>query len=674
MSKKIIKRRILFFSVLAAAYISLLFTFCFPASKLQSHVIGSICNDLYDEMLFELCAAEQIFSGKFPLYNDLLSYPVKIPLIESCKSYLHLFFTAPLIYLFDWPVWWNLVALSAITITSFTIAICIYLLSGNRLLAFLSGVIFLNNPWLHEESAAGHIAQLSFAPCAAAMACLYIGLTGKSDNLKLEAFLKKNNLTKYFIILGILFTIIASLVFWIWGGIAALFGFCLLISEKRNKLLITKAIYSAFATILILLPAAVWTISTDYEMLNMSQKTLPEQEIHNAELKASGLSRRDLIIRKFLMRITGAYSSEALPEHSIKSTSRYQAITILFAIFIISALLANRRGSAALWCLFGLYSYSLCLGPFLDSYTNNPQIMMPFGYFAELSGIGLRWRLPTDAWPAFLFSLCAASAVFRQKALKNDSKTLTAISIIMIASAFYFAINDNSISDINGNNSFTKCIPSFPAKIPPYTKALKMLPKGAVIDLPLGYTGNVWHNVPLHTHPSATGKAPVSNIIRINDAALMLMRMAGICVIDNSQQFYPWPDAIAAEVPYGTQNNPAIFKYYNLLDKENQMLSRLITKDSLTASWSFFENNNIKYAILHKANSHWSTGNDLFYKQYAKMLEGLLGKPLYLGEDAIIFSINKNDIIQRPSYNELLRKTSLPYYKKQSVYPKLRIK
>lgn len=366
-------------------------------------------------------------------------------------------------------------------------------------------------------------------------------------------------------------TIVTSLVYWIWGFLLAVLGVLLVLWEvpRMDRLRWRRVLLATGAVLLVIAPLAVQVLRADPFLPHLTP--------------GGGLSAQE----------QGAQLERA----AMNSLPIPQAWLPLLALALVAAWRIPARG--AFWLLAGGLFLVLAMGPRLA----------PFYWLVDRTGLGYAWRTPDTATPLAIFCLCAGAAVL--------GRTRQAAAAWLLAFAAAFALMP------------APTVAMEPAEVPAYTRVLRDLPRGAVIELPLGYATNAWHLQHLHGQPSTHGKRHVPNLLRDNDFALHLFRL--------NERFAGQAPPLGnecSELPYGLRQLDGRFYRsdggFPVPDRD--------AGDVEAARQRLLEIG-VRYLVLHRAACFWLSPakGDAVYDAWRGWLVGQFGPPLFEDAEAALF-------------------------------------
>lgn len=586
-------------------------------NHMNSLVLGTPCNDLFDEINIHTTVTRNLLQGKPIIYSDNLDYPINRNLLITHKTFLHIIFVAPLIANLPWPLWWNLALLAALVSGALAACYTLVKLSRSWMLGVLLGISFMSWQWLRDMVAWGHLVQLWSAPLFLAILFLVLALRSPRNARACWG-------------LGIC-TAVTSLIFWIWGGALALLGVLGLIYywpklERRQirNLLLTVAI-----TALVLTPLALYVLSINPNLPKLQQgggldQAIQEQALYRASSNA--------VVR------TGGTHYLTLPASGLVAP----LVLILPLAGLVWAVKSRQEylfwgACAAIFFVIGWGPYC-AIGPYTVLDQEGRPVLLPFYYLMEWSGLGYRWQTPGTLTPVLMMCLALGAALAWQQSRQRLRVPALGAAIILstalLAMTVQGADGAGRGNNVNPNRDF---FPTFSFHQPAFLQRLAALPPGALLELPLGYVSNVWQLQHLHGHPTCHGRHPVASVLERNDFALWLFRDCRWRNRDLPLNFVP--DVQSCELCYGQRDLPA-----QLCFSRNRYpsLARPLQRSQVEASYRVLrEELQIRYAVLHRANCNWLApgyGDEVFQRLRQTLL-ALGSKPLGADDEACLFEL-----------------------------------
>ncbi len=607
--------------LVALSIFLLAFTICQPTSShISQLILGTPSNDLFDEVTLHTTVTQNLLQGRSLIHSDNLDYPIYRNLLATHKSYLHILFVVPLTAWVPWPQWWNLAVMLALALSTLVACYALVRLSNNWSWGILLGISFMSWQWLRELVSRGHLVQLWSVPLYLAIVCLILALREKPRPL-------------YFWGL-IVFTLITSFVYWIWGACLAILGLWAIIYwcrelDRKHWLNLTLTVG---AVLMITVPAALYVVSVSWNLPKLQRGGGMTHEAQSIALKrASGNS---------VIRSDGQYKV-SLPAPQLVAP-------ILAGIPLVLLFLACRQRSQTLfWLSTSTVFLLLGWGPYCiwRHYTmvdgNGEPIRLPYYYLADWTGLGYRWQTPDTVTPFLMFSLAMTLILAwndcRQRSLwPKVTFAVTAIAIFFLT--VHGASGAGMGNKLRSNQHIPKAQPFFPCfAYTPYqfVDKLQAMPPGALLEFPLGFTGNVWQLQHLHRQRTCHGRYPIDSIMEKNNFVLWLYRYSRYACKDLRLQFVP--DVQAVELPYGTTVIP---EYLLFRSNHYPVLTRRIDRRSVESDYYLMYGLGVRYAVLHRCNCEWLApghGDDV-YKRLSELLGSFCGQPLYSDDGATIFA------------------------------------
>ncbi|MCR5661838.1 MAG: hypothetical protein K6G50_06890 [bacterium] len=204
--------------------------------------------------------------------------------------------------------------------------------------------------------------------------------------------------------------------------------------------------------------------------------------------------------------------------------------------------------------------------------------------------------------------------------------------MILLASTFHIAPKNNLF--------LTKIF------IPDYCAVLSEKPDKAVIDLPIGFTSNLYQLQIHHNKSIAVNSGWYFNLLEDNSFTQYMFLWNNIAsegIVSDLQPFAYLKGINGEDVMYGEKVKiirKGKFGKWNALSQVN------LNNDNLIKDYKRLTDINFNYIIVHKANCLWidnMRGEEIF-KALCGIAEQHFGKPSYTDEDVAIFEM-KADII-----------------------------
>ena len=593
----------------------------FQAPPLRSHlgtlVLGTPCNDLFDEINIHTTVTNNLLHGKPLLFSDNLDYPINRNLLITHKTFLHIVFAAPLIANLPWPLWWNLALLTALVSGALAACYTLIKLSRSPTLGVLLGISFMSWQWLRDMVAWGHLVQLWSAPLFLAILFLVLSLRSPHNARSCWG-------------LGVC-TVVTSLIFWIWGGALALLGTLALIyyrpELKRRQirnLLLTVAI-----TALVLTPLALHVLSINPNLPKLQQGGGVEESI---KIQALYRASSNAVVR------TGGQNYLTLPASNLVAP-----LVMLLPLAGLAWAVKSRReyifwGScAALFFAIGWGPYC-ALGPYTALDSAGRPVLLPFYYLMEWSGLGYRWQTPGTITPVLMMCLALGTALAWQQTRKRLCIPALGAGILLSAALLGLTVQGaegaGQGNNANPNHDF---FPTFAFRQPAFLQRLSTLPPGALLELPLGFVSNVWQLQHLHGHPTCHGRHPVASVMERNDFALWLFRISRWRNRQFALNFVP--DVQSSEICYGQSELPTQLCFTH---NRYPSLSRPLQRAKVEADYRILRDDlQVRYAVLHRANCDWLApgSGDTVFQNLRELLLSLGSKLLYEDNDACLLEL-----------------------------------
>lgn len=598
----------------------------YGGGRLSSCVLGTVNDDLFDETVLVKTLADHFLSGQSLLSSNLMEFPLNKSFLITHKSYLHVILAAPWAWLCQWPTWWNLAVLTAIWLSAGAAAWGVAAISRSPWLGFISGLPFIYMPWIREMISWGRLPQLTVAPALVALTCLAMLLYNRPHPKRWAAALA-------------LFTIVTALVYWIWGGLLALCGLVALVwqqghLQKSSRQALTGAVIGVSAVIL---PLAFYVVSLDESMPGLGPQNLPPaQELQKAVTRAWHHGLGGSLETRFVI----FPAAQTLP-----------VLIFVSALFLV---LLNRRKSTplaserpGLWLWLAFWLILLGIGPYwswgnyvLCDRQNRP-LGAPFLYMMQWTGLGSYWQMPQTVAPLAMFCLCTAAALAWRSWKNQGSATCKAGLSALFCGLLALLFSLNGINHVapttlypTGNGYW----PRFAVTTPAWCLALKKLPPGAIIEMPLGFCCNTWQTLPLHNHPTSHGKRPVPWILTQNAFIQELFTYNALCAAPYQPQ--ELPNNGASEVLFGDYRLPA---NYQTLSELQTFQAPPHEKNTIRRDYQKFYQSGGRYIVIHRAACHWllPQQGDYVFDNMCRLITSEFGKPIFSDQQAAIFALKK---------------------------------
>ena len=481
----------------------------------------------------------------------------------------------------------------------------------------LAGVPFVVMPWVVNEAWLGHLSQLWMAPMFCAAGCLHQVFHVPEDR---HAW---RNLA--------LWTVLAALTYWIYGLLLALLGVLVLACHvpRLSRPLAGRLLAAVLVTVGLLGPLADFQFS---------------RELVLREAAAGGItaSTREAALK----RAMGASVCLGPLGHGPDGRPLVRATPLgswlpggFLALGLALVLLEWRdRSGLSAWLLAALFFAALGLGPYLQQggallgdRAGNP-VLMPFQYLVEGIPPLTRWSLPSRAVPMAMFCLCAALAVGLRR-LDGRSRPVRAVAALL-ACALAGAAASWMTYHPEPQRSFT------PARIPEFCRFLERQPRGAVVDLPLGFAGNAWQLQMLHHQPAVQGAQPLPRLVVENAWLREVHGWNWKLVPGATPELAAAALRSASYLPYGTPRALRLAGFYGSADapRGREGASSLPV---LRHALAQLRRLGVRYLVLHRANCGWiapAPGEDA-WRAFRKAAGQHFGGLLYEDAEAAVFAL-----------------------------------
>ena len=601
--------------------------------RFSALVLGTPCNDLFDEINIHTTVTRNLLAGKSLFYSDNLDYPINRNLLITHKSFLHILFAAPLIACLPWPLWWNISVLAALITGTWAASYTLVRLERSWMYGLLLGCTFMGWQWLRDIVAWGHLVQLWTAPLYLAILCLVLCL-------------RENSRTRYFWGLGC-FTLITAFIYWIWGLCLAVLGALALAYywPSLSKAQLKRLAITVAGAALIALPAAYYVLS-----LNPNLPKLRSGGAISAPMRQQALERAS---SNAILRTTSD-ARKTLPGAG--------AIPLLAALLPFALLICacKKRWESLFWSSAALLFFVIGCGPYLQyssfvfTDSSGTPIRLPYYYIAEWTGLGYRWQTLSTVYPIMMLCLCLAAIQTLKKCQRRPSPAILTGAIALSGTIVFLTIQgaqgaglgnaQRSLVPSPAAQPLNAFFPSFSFRKPPFLAALRSLPPGALLELPLGYTGNVWQLQHLHGQRTCHGRCPVPSIMEKNSFVLWLYRYSGWTCQDLGMQLIP--DLKSAELPYGTETVP---EHLRSPSNRYPAISRELSRQGAVSDYKVMRSElQVLYAVVHRANCAWLSPQepDKAFERINEMMAGLCGAALYRDSDVAVFAWPSVDSMQ----------------------------
>ena len=584
--------------------------------NLGNSFIGRPGADLFDEMWLDKTAVESAMCGHFA-FTDSLAYPSGINLFATNLSWLHVLFIAPFVYLLPWPLSWNCCVIFSLLCGGLAALWAVKSISGSNFLALCAGACFLLMPWSFDESVKGHLNQLWTAPLYITVAWFYATIykPARRRNIFYLAF----------------WMTVTSLVYWMYGLFAFISAFIMFIcslpfiSRKAIIHLCCSAILCAIA----LMPFAIKVYQA---------QPLLQSGINN---RITSNDRRDLIQRALTYSVSLAPYDSVIADIKVLPLKFGKLIPyVMLSCCILLVLLEWKHKNGSMWLVLALIFYILSMGPyclwngFVIGDLKSKPVEMPYLILLDSFKPLYRWSLPARAVPCACFFASLWTAMLVNKL--NYYKKISSLSRILI--------NSLAISIMFGSSAIAKvgakpldCL-TF-AYIPSFCQKFALQPQGAAVDIPLGFTNNVFQLQIHHGHPIAAEHKTKVRLVEDNSFMqyLFLWNCAAGARADFSLEPFAGKERKACAVYYGTPQTekeistqwagPENIDYLSVLKLNNDY-------DSLIR-------NNFRYLTVHKANCFWIDPEKgaLIYEALCSIAKQHFGEPIIAEKDGAVFKM-----------------------------------
>ena len=519
-----------FYALSGLVYAGLIFLYLCPLWLMgRDCYVGVDSNDLFNEIILSFDVGRHLQAGQFPLFSDMLAYPHQYSLLGGFKSYLHTLASLPFQALLPWPHWWNATVAFALWINALLTTLALHLLTRRRLLSAALGALTIFSMWNSYGTMEGHLAQMWYGPLLLAIASLRLVL-----NTEQPRSLWPWGRAMWTLLLS---SLAAALIYWPHAAflvlLAVLWGawqrFRLSVARWQQLALV------AVAGVCLLAPLARLVCDYSEDIIDLGLFAESEEGAYGRAFSNSMGFPSHL-----------ADICVPLPDWSLTAL-------ILGALLALGIWCWRRHGETELWVLtlaLGLLfgagpclswgGYTLCQSP------NHP-LFLPFHYLQGLGGLFSRWQQPWAVTPLVMVSLYAAALhSLSQRPTKRASGLAILLWVIVLGSSLLVAVDrgalERHIAAVNRTYAAgaLTAIPCSDCPHLPHIETLAQLPRGAVLDLPLYFSVNVWHYAFLHGHPQMNTQPFYANVVGHPDAGDLG---------ENSWLLYALQEQIAACAP-----------------------------------------------------------------------------------------------------------------------------
>jgi len=582
------------------------------AARFTTHFLGAAERDLFDEMWMQKAVLGTVLEGHW-FWTRAMDFPTGLDLAASHLSYLHILFTAPLPLGLPWPAWWNAVNLVALALSALAAAWTTRRICGGPIPAFLVGLGVLLLPWVAFETNAGHLNQLWMAPMFVATGYLHRALHDPRDR---HAWL-----------LLAAWTAVASQVYWIYGMLVALVGAVLVLCHlpRLDRGVLARLAMAVLLTMATLAPLAFRVYATE--------------AVPAAYRDAGIYSRRNAIARAVENSLepggVGARPGSGWTPLRVPA-ARWIPLGLALAGLAVLGLQWRLATDWLPWLLAAGLLTTLALGPHLlwqDRILVDAQgdpVAMPFLLLQDLWPLLYRWSLPLRTAPMAFLATCLGVVCLAGR-LASPGR-LQAVLAWGLGSAVILSAAVGLAPRADARVVLT------PARVPDFCRFLAGAPRGAIVDLPLGYAENVWQLQIHHPHPKVQGLAMEPLLLNRNPF-LQEMASWNRQVLPAGIDLRPRPASSEAfDAVYGTRGLPG---------RANQVggpatVLRLPplpsqVRQGYRQAWDL----GIRYVVLHRANCGWlheGTG-DRVYEGLRDLARQRFGRPAFEDGEAAVFRL-----------------------------------
>lgn len=614
-------RNVYLYFCAAVFYLSIIFLFLHPlAFCLNSCFLGNPCTDIFNEMWLDRAGIESFLQGHWS-YSTNLEYPSGVNFFVHFLSWLHIYFSAPFVYLFPWPLSWNLTVVYSLLCGAMSAFWAVRRISGNSVAAFAAGSAMIIAPSTFYNICEGYLPQIWIAPLIIACYWLY-EVIYSPQSYKQVCWL-------------VVWTLISTLVYWINGLFLAICG-CVMLFCRLPRLSAKVFAYlsvTAAASAVILCPFAY--------SLNKAQPMIADglNRVISADERAEKTERA---VKNSAELAGGNYSQRYLGNYC---NSLKPAVPYIFAtIFILLAAVEWKKHVSLVWLNCAALFFVLSLGPYLfadSSMLASTKVAMPYLVLVEAFQPLYRWSMPLRTLPLAFFFIAAGLAGLEQHIQPVFGKKRAAAAVFALIIASVFILGDLFYKESKRGYFLTPC------SVPKFCGVMAQMPQSAFVDAPIGFIGNVYQ-LQIHHHKPliACSGAYKGNYFNLVDSNSFL------------QYLFLWNNLAASNkiiMPF-TFLRASIsedYVYGNKLKKEDAertevwqpQYSSAFSKEEISADYQKLLNQNIRYAVIHKASCFWidnEHGEEVF-KALCGIAVQHFGKPVYADDDVEIFEM-KADI------------------------------
>ncbi len=615
-------RTLLSYLSVAFLYLAIIFAIWHPlVYNLNSFFLGSPGTDIFNEMWLDRAGIESLLAGHWS-YSTNLSYPSGINFYLHFLSWLHIYFSAPIVYLFPWPLSWNLTVVFSMLCGAMSAFWAVRKISGHMLAAFASGFAMLIAPSTFYNVCEGYLPQIWIAPLIVANYWLY------------EIIYSPKSLKQVFWLFA--WALISTLVYWINGLFLALSA-CIMIFCRLPRLSAKVFVYliiCAVITVVYLFPFAR-CVNNAQPMINegvnraispQDRSNMMERSVNNSAGFAEG-------------KYTKCYMNDCC--NGIKVAVPYIFITF----FVMLAAIEWKKRIRLVWLNCASCFFILSLGPYLlvEASSQMPafKVSMPYMLLVDMFQPLYRWSMPLRTLPiAFFFAAAGLADLERymRHVLGRRASSVVTCTIIILS---VFLLGDFFHKESRKGNFLT------PASIPSFCRVMKAMSQGVFVDAPIGFIGNVYQLQMHHHKPiiacSGAYKGNSFNLVENNSFLQYLFLWNNLAAVNHKLLPFTFLRAsISEDYVYGQKLKVEDADRFEVW---HPPYNCEFSKKAILSDYKKLYDMNIRYVVIHKANCFWidnEHGEDVF-RSLCGIAELHFGEPVYTDEDVEIFEM-KADI------------------------------
>ncbi len=614
-------RNIYIYFCVAVFYLEIIFLCLHPlAFCLNSCFLGNPCTDIFNEMWLDRAGIESLLQGHWS-YSQNLEYPSGVNFFVHFLSWLHIYFSAPFVFLFSWPLSWNLTVVFSMLCGAMSAFWAVRRISGKAFAAFAAGAVMIIAPSTFYNICEGYLPQIWIAPFIIACYWLY-EIIYQPQSFKQVLWL-------------VVWTLVSTLVYWINGLFLVICG-CVMLFCRLPRLSSKVFAYlsiTAAVTAICLVPFA-YGVHKAQPMIVEGAKRAISADVRSEMMERSVKNSAELAGGQYSQRYLGNFCN------GIKTAVPYIFVTL----FIILSAVEWKKRISLVWLNCAACFFILSLGPYLfvnSQALPGTKVTMPYLYLVDAFQPLYRWSMPLRALPAAFFFIACGLAELERHTQHVLGKKLSAavVFVAILASAFIFG--DLFCKEPKRGYFLTPC------SVPKFCQVISQMPKSAFVDVPIGFIGNVYQ-LQIHHHKpiiacSGAYKGNYFNLVENNSFLQYVFLWNNLAAGDkNIKPFTFLRASISEDYVYG-----------NKLRKEDAERTEVwqpqyhcvFSKEVIMANYQKLLNQNIRYVVIHKANCFWidNEHGEKVFRSLCQIAELHFGEPVYADDEVTIFEM-KADI------------------------------